>query len=452
MSANDFRQAVLLAKDDLSENDFTWFPRWISRYSMEFRGGADKELPVNKQVVIKFSRSLLERGAPAWQRWQAVRAIECYRDLILGRKEPDLSEVIAVLAKLGRGERNIALDEPPTAEERVALQGKLNPNEHPSVQTMRREMRVLHYAMSTERAYVRWVKRFGTFVGSMELGLFNEADIGTFLTSLAVDGNAAASTQNQAKSGLLFFYQCVLGKRLGFIDAVRVNRPETLPVWFSREEIAQLVDELFGMHHLMFLLMYGSGLRHKECRRLRIKDVCFDQRMIVVRDGKGEKDRVTCLPENAMDPLRRQIKMAKRVHEMDVEEGFAEVYMPYALNRKYPNAGQQAGWKWVFPSRQRRRDPRSGKVWRHHIDEKQFANALDLAQHSAGIDKLGVPHSLRHSFATHLVESGTDIATVQQLMGHKDIETTMKYVHVQPVLKSAVTSPADLIPENDRVQ
>ena len=193
----------------------------------------------------------------------------------------------------------------------------------------------------------------------------------------------------------------------------------------------------------MLLLMYGAGLRHKECRRLRIKDVCFDEKHIVVHDGKGEKDRITFLPEQASDELRRQIEFAKGVHRQDVEQGFPEVYLPYALARKYPNACQDAGWKWVFPARQRRRDKRSGKVWRHHISEEQFAKALKVAQRNAGIDKMGVPHSLRHTFATHLVEAGTDIQVVQKLMGHKDVETTMRYVHSRPKLGDTIKSPVD---------
>jgi integron integrase len=311
------------------------------------------------------------------------------------------------------------------------------------IQTMRGEMRVLHYAMATERAYVRWVKRFSDHVGSSELEQFDEMDIGTFLTSLAVDGQVSASTQNQAQSALLFFYQCILGKTLGFIDAQRVRKGEAIPVWFSRGEIERLMDQLTGIHHLMLLLMYGAGLRHKECRRLRIKDVCFDEKHIVVHDGKGEKDRITFLPEQASDELRRQIEFAKGVHRQDVEQGFPEVYLPYALARKYPNACQDAGWKWVFPARQRRRDKRSGKVWRHHISEEQFAKALKVAQRNAEIDKMGVPHSLRHTFATHLVEAGTDIQVVQKLMGHKDVETTMRYVHSRPKLGDTIKSPVD---------
>jgi len=323
------------------------------------------------------------------------------------------------------------------------LRGNINSNEPALIQTMRGEMRVLHYAMATERAYVRWVKRFAAHVGSLELNAFDELDIGSFLTSLAVEGNVAASTQNQAQCGLLFFYQSILGKKLGFIDAKRVKKSESIPVWFSRSEIERLLEHLTGMHRLMFVLMYGSGLRHKECRRLRIKDICFDEGHIVVRDGKGEKDRITFLPEQAVPELRRQIDVAKRMHRMDVEEGYEQVYLPHALAKKYPNACQDAAWKWVFPSRQRSLDKRSGTAWRHHISEEQFAGALKVAQRHAEIDKNGVPHSLRHSFATHLVEAGTDIPTVQKLMGHKDVETTMGYVHVTQKLGETVRSPAD---------
>ena len=392
---------------------------------------------------------MLASGAPAWQRWQAVRAVECYRDIVLKRSDPDLSEIVAALARLGKRERNINLDEPPTEQELAQLRGKINRNEPPLIQTMRGELRVLHYAMSTEKAYVRWVKRFSRHVGSQNLEQFDELDIGTFLTSLAVERSVAQSTQNQAQSGLLFMYQCILGKELGFIDAVRARKPETIPDWFSRSEIERLLEHMVGMHRLMFLLIYGAGLRHKECRRLRIKDVRFDEQHIVVRDGKGEKDRITFLPEQAIPELKRQIEVAERLHHVDLEDGFEQVYLPYALAKKYPNAGKELAWKWVFPSRQRSRDKRSGQIWRHHIAEQQFADALKAALRLAKIDKHGVPHSLRHSFATHLIESGTDVQTVQQLMGHKDVQTTMKYVHVVQKLGDSVKSPVDKLFSKD---
>lgn len=430
---------------DLSENDRTWFPRWLRRYKLGQRGAIDDNVPVNRDSVMSFSRALLANGAPGWQRWQAVRALECYRDLVLGRSEPDLSDVVLKLAQLGRQERNIELEAPPTEEELAKLRGNINRGEPVFIQRMRSEMRVLHYAMATEKAYVRWVKRFSGHVGSTKLDQFDERDIGSFLTKLAVEGKVSASTQNQAQSGLFFYYGCVLGKPIGFVDSIRVKKIDSIPVWFSRNEIKQLLEHLVGVHRLMFLLIYGAGMRHKECRRLRIKDVSFDERHIVVRDGKGNNDRITFLPEQAVDELRRQIEVAKRLHRLDVEEGFEQVYMPHALAKKYPNACKDAAWKWVFPSRQRSRDKRSGMVWRHHIAEQQFAVALKVAQRHAGIDKNGVPHSLRHSFATHLVESGTDIQTVQKLMGHKDIETTMRYVHIRPKLGETVKSPVDVL-------
>ena len=442
MTLANFEREVLVG-ERLGENDSAWFPRWLRRYALSFPKGLVNDLPVNKNSVIRFSKTLLASGAPAWQRWQAVRAIEYYRDFVLKRAEPDLSEIIATLARLGKRERNIDLNEPPTAAELAQLRGNINHGEPPLIQTMRGEMRVLHYSMATERAYVRWVKRFCDHVGSTQLEQFDELDIGSFLTTLAVDGQVAASTQTQAQSGLLFLYQCILGKQLGFIDAVRVKKPETMPVWFSQPEIERLLEHLVGMHRLMFLLMYGAGLRHKECRRLRIKDVCFDDRRIIVRDGKGEKDRVTFLPDQAVAELKRQIEIATRLHRIDVEAGFEKVYLPYALSRKYPNACKELAWKWVFPSRQRSRDKRSGQVWRHHIAEEQFAGAFKLALKHAGIQKNGVPHSLRHSFATHLVQDGVDLPTVQKLMGHKDIETTMKYVHIEFKPDEKLRSPAD---------
>ncbi|WP_231603795.1 site-specific integrase [Neorhodopirellula pilleata] len=240
---------------------------------MSFRKGLTDELPVNRDAALQFSRSLLKSGAPAWQRWQAVRAVEYYRDLILQRSQPDLSKIVATLAQMGKQERNLDLHLPPTEEELAMIRGKMDPAEPQLVQTMRAEMRVLHYTMSTEKAYVRWVKRFMGHVGSTELEAFTERDIESFLTKLAVEGKVAASTQTQARSSLLFLYESILGRRIGFINAVRVKRPDSMPVWYSRGEIKLLQEQMTGMHWIMLLLMYGAGLRHKECRRLRIKDV-----------------------------------------------------------------------------------------------------------------------------------------------------------------------------------
>ena len=434
---------TLVKSSDLGAADKKWFPRWVRRYAISHRNGLHGEFPLNQTSVIRFSKSLLNAGAPAWQRLQAARSLDAYRDLVLRREEPDLTDVLQQLASFARKERNLGILDEPTTEELRRLRGNVNRAEPLHIQTMRGELRVLHYSVATERAYVRWLKRFAAHVGSWELEQFDDTDIEDFLTHLATVRSVSPSTQRQALSGLLFFFHCVIGKKIGFINAVRAREGTSVPTWLSQAEIERMLPHLVGVHRLMFLLMYGCGLRHKECRRLRIKDICFDDKFIVVRDGKGAKDRITFLPDELVVDLQQQVRFAKQVHARDVEQGFPEVFLPYALAKKYPTACREAAWKWVFPSRQRSFDKRSGKEWRYHIHEQQFAVAFKLALRAASIDKAAVPHSLRHSFATHLVESGVDIQTVQKLMGHKDVKTTMGYVHVSAEFGDKLRSPLD---------
>jgi len=262
---------------------------------------------------------------------------------------------------------------------------------------------------------------------------------------LAVDGNVTAGTLKQAKCALLFLYQIVLGRELGFLDVGRASKSERLPVVLSRQEIAKLLPEFKGLRQLMFLVMYGAGLRHRECRRLRVKDVCFDEGHLVVRSGKGDQDRITVLPERCREALREQIENVRRLHERDLNDGFGAVYLPHALERKYPNENREFGWQWVFPSHQMAKDPRSGKIRRHHVSEDFFGGFFKRAADRVGIAKSAVPHSLRHSFATHLLEDGADIRTVQELLGHKDVRTTMIYLHVMNKPGLAVKSPVDAL-------
>lgn len=402
------------------------------------------KLVVTEANVIRFLQTLRDHGTPAWQRLQAARAVECYRDLVLKTQQPAFHDIRKTLSRLADRERD--KDQPSGISQReVARIGQIDPREPPIVQQMRRELRLRRKAMETEKAYVGWVRRFMKHCGSEELQQFGEPQIRSFLTKQAVEGNVAASTQDQAKSALLFLYQSVFGRELAFLDVTRANKPARLPVVLSRAEIGLLMPEFSSVRKLMFEILYGAGLRHAECRRFRVKDACFDEGHIVVRNGKGDKDRITVLPERCRDTLRAQIETVRRQHQRDLDAGFGAVYLPHALERKYANAKYEFGWQWVFPSHQMSKDPRSGAIRRHHVGEDFFANYFKAAVDRVGIVKNAVPHSLRHSFATHLLEDGADIRTVQELLGHKDVQTTMIYTHVMNRPGIAVKSPVDAI-------
>jgi len=301
---------------------------------------------------------------------------------------------------------------------------------------VREVLRVKHYSLRTEEAYVLWARRYlkfhrgraGVWRHPRELGA---ADIGAFLTHLATVEHVAAATQNQALNALVFLYGSVLNIELGELgDVARASRPGRVPVVLGREEVTRLLAALDGTSRLMAQTLYGTGLRLMELLRLRVKDVDFERNQIVVRGGKGNKDRVTMLPEKLKPELERHLARVRLLHEQDLRAGFGEVYLPEGLARKYPNAAKEWGWQWVFPSRSRSRDPRSGKVRRHHTQETGLQRAVKVGLKLAGITKPASCHTLRHSFATHLLESGTDIRTVQDLLGHKDVTTTQIYTHV----------------------
>ena len=311
---------------------------------------------------------------------------------------------------------------------------------------VRDAIRLKHYSIRTEEAYVTWIKRYILFHNKrhpLEMGI---PEIEAFLTHLAVDQKVAASTQNQAFSALLFLYREVLKKDLdGPIDAMRAKRPKRLPTVLTKEETLNVIGQLSGTHRLMANLLYGSGLRLMECLRLRVKDVDFAQRLIVVRDGKGMEDRVTMLPDSLVTPLQEHLQLVKRLHDEDLARGYGSVYLPFALERKYPNADQEWIWQYVFPSNRLSKDPRSGVVRRHHVSESGLQKAVKKAARLAGINKRVTCHTFRHSFATHLLEDGYDIRTVQELLGHKDVKTTMIYTHVLNRGPLAVRSPLDQI-------
>lgn len=310
---------------------------------------------------------------------------------------------------------------------------------------VRDRLRVLHYSMRTEMAYVGWVRRYILFHGKRHPAQMGKAELEAFLTSLATERNVSAATQNQALSALLFLYREVLEQDLPWLeDVVRAKKPARIPTVLTRDETAALLAKLQeGVEKLVVRLLYGSGLRLMEAVRLRVKDVDLVRREILVRDGKGGKDRVTMLAEQLVEPLQVQIAWRKLLHDEDLAKGMGEVWLPHALAAKYPTAPVAFGWQYVFPAAGYSVDPRSGKVRRHHLDEQRIQRAVKAAAGAAGLVKPVSPHTLRHSFATHLLEAGYDIRTVQELLGHSDVSTTMIYTHVLNRGGRAVVSPLD---------
>jgi integron integrase len=312
------------------------------------------------------------------------------------------------------------------------------------LERVRDAIRRKHYSYRTEQTYLHWIRRYIWFSDRKHPLEMGAAEVTAFLTHLARERGVAAATQNQALSALLFLYQEVLEIRLPWLDGIeRAKRPVRVPVVLTVAEVKVLLARLDGTKWLMAGLLYGSGLRLRECLKLRVKAVDFEYRQITVRDGKGGKDRVTMLPAELVEPLRTHLARVKSLHEHDLAEGFGSVELPFALERKYPNAACQWGWQYVFPSRKRSTDPRSGEIRRHHVYDDVLPRAIGQAARAAGIAKPVGCHTLRHSFATHLLEAGHDIRTVQELLGHSHVSTTMVYTHVLNKGGRGVKSPLD---------
>jgi integron integrase len=309
---------------------------------------------------------------------------------------------------------------------------------------VREAIRLKHYSIRTEESYITWIKRYIFFHNKRHPSELGGAAIEAFLTHLAVEQQVAASTQNQALSALLFLYRDVLKVPLDLpIDAMRAKKPKRVPTVLTKEETLMIIECLSGTQRLMAKLLYGGGLRLMECLRLRVKDLDFAQRQITVRDGKGMEDRVTMLPESLISPLQEHLSHVKRIHAQDVAQGVGTVYLPFALERKYPHAGRLWIWQYVFPSDRLSKDPRTGIVRRHHASESALQKAVSHAGRTVGVNKRISCHTFRHSFATHLLQQGYDIRTVQELLGHKDVKTTMVYTHVLNRGRLAVRSPLD---------
>ena len=436
-----------LNKSRLHPNDIKWMPNWFGEFAKN-RRVTNGVIQFDRDDVLKFLQRLRDERVPSWQRLQAARSLEWYQTMVLKGSTVDFSEFKTKLQEFAEKEKRaqLSFESPLRDDEGFAgegLPGLNNPNEPKPVQALRAQMRVLHHPISTENSYASWISRLVRHLDDEDLAKYAEDAIGEFLTELALIREVDAGTQNQALNAILFYYRSVLGRDMHFINRVRAKESSHLPLVLSQEEIRILLPEFMGTYSVMARLMYGSGMRHRETRTLRIKDVHFDTGHIVVRNGKGGKDRVTVLPKSVSDPLRDLIEESKKLHKQDLLAGYGSVYLPFALSRKYPNADRETAWQYVFPSRQRSIDPRSGIIRRHHIHENTFANAMRRALAMTNIDKPATPHTLRHSFATHMLENGADIRTVQEILGHKDVKTTMIYTHVMNRPGLVVQSPLD---------
>jgi len=326
----------------------------------------------------------------------------------------------------------------------AAVNAPASPPKPKLLDQVREAIRTRHYSPKTEDSYVHWIKRFIFFHNKRHPAEMGEKEIAQFLSSLASELHVSASTQNQALNAILFLYREVLRKEIGYINGVvRAKRPHRLPVVLTREEVKTILGILDHSDWLMVMLLYGAGLRLMECLQLRVKDIDFTSNQIVVRAGKGDKDRHTMLPGAVKEPLAKHLDVIKRQHQHDVENGLGRVALPNALDRKYPNAGKEWGWQWVFPATSHYIDRTTGEKRRHHLHESVLQKAVKEAARKSSVNKPATPHTFRHSFATHLLEDGYDIRTVQELLGHRDVSTTMIYTHVLNRGGRGVNSPAD---------
>ena len=416
-------QKYLLERKLVPEKNVPYFAYWVSRF-LDFARKRDiSATEYHEASIIEFLDILrTDQKILDWQPRQADDAIRLYYYHYLGKTKTQLSIGVVVT------------DIPDILKETKRLIG------------------LKHYSYSTERTYLQWIKRFLDYAlqtGKKEkISDITTEDFKNFLSHLALNQRVSSSTQNQAFNAILFLFRNVLGKETGDLgNTVRAKRGQKLPVVFSMDEVKSLFSHMTGRNLLIAELLYGTGLRLMELARLRVKDIDFDANTIFVRSGKGDKDRATVLPSAVKERLQKHLKVVKALHEQDLAKGYGEVILPDALSRKYPNAGKEWAWQYIFPSSKLSVDPRSGKIGRHHISDKAIQTAVKSALYKSGIPKHASVHTFRHSFATHLLQNGINIREVQSLLGHKNVETTMVYTHVLRNMSNAPKSPLDSLYE-----
>ena len=420
----NFQQYLLLRKL-VPEKSVTFYAYWANRYLTFSKRLKNADAGETLRLFLDDLQS--RKNIASWQIQQAREAIQLYSDHF-------------------RDANTAGIGETDTKMPLTSFNGSL------VMENMQQAIRVKHYSLSTERTYMEWARRFFDYAGNMRGGLLRETpdaeDIREFLTHLAISKKVSASTQNQAFNALLFLFRNVLKIEIGDLSgAVRAKRGPKLPVVLTVDEIRQLFSCMEGKQLLITQILYGSGLRLMELARLRVKDIDFGSGLIFVRSSKGDKDRSTILPVSVRAPLQQHLIEVKTLHNQDLAKGFGAVYMPDALDRKYPNAPKDWAWQYVFPSSKLSVDPRTGIVRRHHVDETSIQKAVGTATRKAGIAKQASVHTLRHSFATHLLMNGVNIREIQTLLGHKNVETTMIYTHVMRDMMTAPKSPLDLLLE-----
>lgn len=442
------RYLQALNSNEVPERSVMWFQRWAERFIWKIgRAKLERVLPAD---VEDFLAGVAKTGRfDDWQIEQASFAVRILLRDVLSLAWTKKWEVAIPAAQSPDQNRRETSDQSLLAEARKRFAGRsdsgaLDGRYDGFLNEIRMAARVHQYALRTEDTYEGWIRRFLVFTRPGRREEIATDDVRAYLEYLAVERRVSASTQNQALNAMNFLFEVILRRPMGELgDIVRGERRQKLPVVLAREEVDRVIAELTGEHRLMARLMYGTGLRLMECVRLRVKDVDFDQSQVLVRDGKGGKDRITVLPGSLVPEIRQQLSRVQQMHSRDLAQGLGRVYLPEAVANKSPKAAGEWGWQYVFPQSKLSTDPRTGEVARHHALENSLQVAVRNAGRKAGLAKVVTCHVFRHSFATHLLESGYDIRTVQELLGHSDVSTTMIYTHVLNKPGIAVRSPLD---------